>query len=135
VPALNNIARRDKPLDADDIKQLRELGDSDFIIDFVLKIARVRESFVGQYTAPAPQPFFRPFGAPSPSTNPPSAFGTFGSPTKQCFGNHKCELHNTNTQCAAVSSAAHGRESHDFTKAICKVFHCDASGKPLPLNV
>jgi hypothetical protein len=118
VPGVNAIARRYEPLSTKDMQRFEDVGDAAYVLDIALKISRVRESFVGQYTPPVTSAF-KGFGGFSFA--PPA-----GAAAKSCFSHHRCECHGVSTQCATMSAAPQGRVNHDFTTVICQVFQCAA---------
>jgi hypothetical protein len=101
VPAVNKLAQRDVPFNDQDLVNLQALGDAQAILTFVLRVGRVRESFV---PIPAPQH---------------SGTG--------CLG--QCTTHGTQVAiCSSVLSGAKPdtelktRAQHDFTEEVCHVF-------------
>jgi hypothetical protein len=101
VPAVNKLAQRDIPFSDQDLVNLQALGDAQAVLTFVLRVGRVRESFV-----------------PIPASQH-SGTG--------CLG--QCTTHGA--QVAICSSALSGakpdtelklRAQHDFTEEVCHVF-------------
>jgi hypothetical protein len=101
VPGVNALAQRDQALTSLDVDRFKLIGDADVVMDLVLKIARVRESFV------------------------PCLVQSFGSHNVDSSISSRCSHSQSSAACPEVCDRHH----HDFTACICAAFHCDAEGR------
>jgi hypothetical protein len=115
VPGVNAIARRDEPLSTKDMRRFEDLGDAAYVLGFALKIGRVRESFVGQYTPPQNFPLWGVCGKLQPPGERVGQAVLQLSPVRVPRGQHAVRSNERGAQ---------GRVTHDFTTVICEVFRC-----------
>jgi hypothetical protein len=114
VPGLNALARREQALTPADVARMKALGNADVVMDLVLKIAYVRESFVSWSSLP--------------SNTPIPDFTTRIS----CFNYHPCHHHRVSTKCAGLNNKSDRpirRGDHDFTNHICETFNLQLDGQ------
>jgi hypothetical protein len=101
VPGVNALAQRDEALTSLDVARFKLIGDADVVMDLVLKIARVRESFV------------------------PCLVQSLGSLTIDSSVPPHCSHSQSSTACSGVCN----RRQRDFTACICAAFNCDPDGR------
>lgn len=105
VPAMEQLAQRDEPLTFADAMRFEELGSSEFVLDFSLKIAAVRESAAG--------------------SRPKNGGSSMSSYYCGAHGVHHCG------QCTTYNiTGGTSRASFDFANRICEVFSCNRDGSP-----
>jgi hypothetical protein len=101
VPGVNALAQRDQALTSLDVARFKLIGDADVVMDLVLKIARVRESFV------------------------PCLVQSLGS----LAIDSSIPPHCSHSQSSTAYSGVCNRRQRDFTTCICAAFNCDPDGR------
>jgi hypothetical protein len=120
VPALNAIARRTARVSHDDIERLRVLGYPGDVLDLVIKIGWVRETYIGQK-----KPVLRCMDHFVPIETRPKV-------QEECPGAIYCAFHHMNFPCLGQGYSGgteQDRAEHDFTSVICDIFECYEDGR------
>jgi hypothetical protein len=108
IPGMNMLAQRKDPLTYEEVSRFKELGSMDFVLDFALKISRVRE-------------------AAATGSSPALPVSNIGYACSLLY----CNTHQAYTSCqVGRAGAVVTKKPHDMAADICATFGCDLSGEP-----
>jgi hypothetical protein len=110
IPGMNMLAQRKDPLTYEEVSRFKELGSMEFVLDFSLKISRVREAAV---TCSSPLPAV--------------------SDTGYACSSLYCYSHSAYSTCrydGVRAVTTNSKKPYDTAADICATFDCDLDGNP-----